>query len=97
MSTDFQYDELVVNDEETKYKKLAESQERHIERLERRIVSLEEELSGRSSVKEYIAPSDSNTTIPQGIQLSSAFRADIESKLRQKAIQKLEAANEVAK
>jgi len=87
-----EYEEVIVSDEEVKYKSLCQSQERHIERLERRIESLEEELAsiGNRFVETVTTPINSNTTLPQGIQLPSELRKNIEQKLREKAIQKKE-------
>jgi len=85
------YEEITVDDQEIKYKKLAESQERHIERLEGKIESLEEELNklrnGYQSVP-YASQGDfaASTNPPQGIQLPSELRRTLEEKLRQKAL-----------
>ena len=89
-----QYDSIIVDDQETKYKKLCESQERHIERLERKIESLEEELSiVRNSQPIHVPKAEDNPYLvnptinpPQGIQLPSELRRTLEEKLRQKAL-----------
>jgi hypothetical protein len=92
-----EYVELQVNDEEIKYKKLCESQERHIERLEAEIQRLKEELLGvdsrdalGASTPEPPVVDHTSNTLPQGIVLKSKFRETVEEQLRQKAIQKQE-------
>lgn len=97
------YEEITVNDEEIKYKRLSESLERQVVRLEKEIERLGEELSyirNGVSVKIPFEPQgtypsvnlNTNTILPQGIQSPSEFRAGLEMKLREKALIKKEAA-----
>ena len=89
-----QYEEIKVNDEEIKYKKLCESQERFIASLEHEIVRLTDLLGGQYTKPPVILDSGmdspTSTTLPQGVILKSKFRETVEEQLRQKAIQKQE-------
>lgn len=84
------YDELVVNDLDSKYRTLYETSERLVLRLEAENERLREELaelksgSSRPVFDPVLNPTNS-TTLPQGIQLPSAFRTNLEERLRQKA------------
>ena len=91
------YETIEVKDEELKYRRLSESQERHIDRLEKLIESLQEEnerlRNGLNPGTPVPVPSSVDTishTLPQGIQLPSVMRNQLEEKLREKALLKAE-------
>lgn len=100
------YETIEVKDEELKYRRLTEQQEKHIDRLEKMIESLEEEIV-RLRNGELVSPNfipkeldefaargfvreNRNSTLPQGIQLPSVMRNQLEEKLREKALLKAE-------
>jgi hypothetical protein len=89
-----QYEEIKVNDEEIKYKKLCESQERLIASLEAHVDRLELEIlylkGNPASTPVFTPETNTSTTIPTGVILKSKFRENIEDLLREKAIQKQE-------
>ena len=88
------YETIELKDEELKYRRLTEQQERHIDRLEKLIESLQEEnerlRSGERIELNSPITDPSTHTLPQGIQLPSVMRQELESKLREKALLKAE-------
>lgn len=92
------YEEIVVNDLDSKYRVLYEAAERQISRLEAEIERLRSESNQvqKPAFDPTLNPSTS-TSLPQGIQLPSTFRASIEEKLRQRAFGLKKQEEEVSK